>query len=79
MQLCTNHYIPVNDELADEVMAVLDREGVWDGLGDGQTLEDIIYQKLMQPGANNCPECGQRVAVNEETLGRISMEMLAHI
>lgn len=76
MQTCNNHAIPMTPELAEEIIGAIDREGMW---GDGQTLEDIVYQKLAEHHADRCPECDRPVQVSEEMLSRISMEMLAHI
>jgi hypothetical protein len=53
-------------------------EGPWYALGDGETFEDMIFAAVTSRGAIYCPECGQPVSISEESLGRLSLEMLAH-
>jgi hypothetical protein len=49
----------------------------WYALGDGNTFEDSIFTTLTERGAISCPECGAPIAVSEESLGQLAMEMLA--
>ena len=49
----------------------------WSSMGDGSTFEDMIYTTLTQRGGICCPACGDPVAVSEESLGQLAMEMLA--
>jgi hypothetical protein len=72
---CTN----LESEITEDLLERFDRERPWDSLGDGQTLEDLIYQKLAEQGAMQCPHCGRPVEPSEESLGRMSMEMLAQL
>lgn len=55
----------------------IQEEGPWNALGDGQTLEDCIHSDLMADTEAYCPQCGNAVAVSEESLGELSREVLA--
>jgi hypothetical protein len=60
--------------------AVLDRataEGPWGALGDGETFEDAVAAALADRGADRCPRCGGSATVSEESLGRLTLELLA--
>jgi hypothetical protein len=52
-------------------------DGPWFALGDGETFEDMIFTALTARGAICCPECCRPVAVQEESLGRMAMAVLA--
>jgi hypothetical protein len=59
---------------------VLDRmldDGPWYSLGDGETFEDMIFHALTSHGDIPCPDCEEAVYVSEESLGRLTMEMLS--
>jgi hypothetical protein len=61
--------------------ATLDRmthNGAWYFLGEGDTLEDMIFATLTGAGDITCPECAAPVLVTEESLGQMAMEMLNH-
>jgi hypothetical protein len=64
---------------ADEVLARMTDEGPWYALGDGETFEDMIFTALATRGVIRCPECCRPVNITEESLGRMALEMLAHI
>ena len=50
----------------------------WYCLGDGETFEDMISTALTTIAVPiRCPERSRPVAVSEESLGRLAMEMLA--
>lgn len=66
---CTPQGSPADGEMAEQLIERFNREGPWDGLGDGQTFEDIIYNKFAERG----------VTLSEESLGRLTMEMLAQM
>jgi len=61
---------------AAEVLDRMAQEGPWYALGDGETFEDMIFTSLMAEGRIRCPECGDPVSVSEESLGRLTMEVL---
>jgi DNA-directed RNA polymerase subunit RPC12/RpoP len=62
---------------AAEVLDRMTEQGPWYALGDGETFEDMIFAALTSRGLIRCPECGDPVMVSEESLGRLTMEMLA--
>jgi hypothetical protein len=58
--------------------AVFDRateEGPWNALGDGETFEDALAAALADRGTR-CPTCGEEATVSEESLGRLTLELL---
>jgi DNA-directed RNA polymerase subunit RPC12/RpoP len=61
---------------AAEILDRMTEEGPWYALGDGETFEDMIFTTLMAEGQVRCPECGDPVNVSEESLGRLTMEVL---
>lgn len=71
---CSNQTDTPPGDFTDDLLEKLNREGPWDGLGDGQTFEDILYQRLAE-----CPACGRAVAIKEEELCRMSMAMLTQL
>ena len=62
---------------AAEVLNQMIEEGLLYALGDGATFEDMIFAALTSRGAIRCPECGQPVSISEESLGRLTQEVLA--
>jgi hypothetical protein len=62
---------------AQKILELMTEEGPWYGLGEGETFEDMIFAALTERGAIYCPVCGEQVAVSEESLGKMAMEMLA--
>jgi len=60
----------------DTLWERLSIEGPWSALGDGETVEDHIAAQ-MGPGEEICcPNCGAIIEMDEETLGRLSQQML---
>ncbi len=53
------------------------QEWPWDALGDGETFEDSVAAALAHRGADRCPCCGKLATVSEESLGRLTLELLA--
>ena len=45
----------------------------------GETFEDMIFTTLTRDGHIACPECGDPVAVSEESLGRLALSMLSQL
>jgi hypothetical protein len=66
------------DSPVGEALDRLAAEGPWSALGDGETLEDRISAVLSDQDAICCPECGRAATVREESLGRVSRELLAN-
>ncbi len=60
-----------------DVLERISEEGPWAALGDGATFEDTLYRALAESDAGRCPECDAVASVNEESLGRLTMEVLA--
>ncbi len=54
----------------------LREEDSWVALGDGETVEDRLFAELSAPGTIHCPHCGAAVAIGEDDLGRMSLELL---
>lgn len=75
--LCQCRFTAAPDSPAAEVVDRMTEEGPWFALGDGETFEDMIFAALTERGCIRCPECGDPVAVNESSLGRLSREILA--
>ena len=74
---CACRFAAPPDSTTDEVVVRMFDEGPRYALGDGETFEDMIFTTLTEHGQITCPECGEPVAVSEESLGRMAMEMLA--
>jgi hypothetical protein len=74
---CSCHFRAAPDAPAAEILDRMTEEGPWYALGDGETFEDMIFAALTARGQIRCPECGDPVTVNEESLGQYTLEMLA--
>ena len=74
---CACRFCAPPDASANEVTDRMFEDGPWYALGDGETFEDMIFASLTSDGEIHCPECGNPVAVSEESLGRMSMSMLS--
>jgi hypothetical protein len=74
---CFCHFTSVDSAPPGETHDPVLRDEPWSFLGDGSTFEDLIYATLMDRGGICCPQCGAPVAVSEESLGRLAMDMLA--
>ena len=66
-------YFAADDEFQSQTLS----DEPWYALGDGNTFEDSIFATLTERGKISCPECGEAIAVNEERLGQLAMQMLA--
>jgi hypothetical protein len=51
--------------------------GPWSAVGDGETLEDSLFQALTTDGEPHCPNCGLNVPIPEEQLANLAHEVLA--
>ncbi|MBI3410610.1 MAG: hypothetical protein HY040_19920 [Planctomycetes bacterium] len=74
---CSCRFAAPPDASADEIHQQMFADGPWYALGDGNTFEDMIFSSLTERGAICCPDCGDPVAVSEESLSQLAMEMLA--
>jgi hypothetical protein len=73
---CSARFVAPPEAPADEVQSRFFEEGPAYALGDGETFEDMIFTTLTEHGNIQCPECGDAVAVSEESLGRLALAML---
>lgn len=73
---CSCSFAASPDAPAAEVLDRMAEEGPWYALGDGETFEDMIFSTLFACGSIRCSECGEAVSVSEQTLGRLTMEVL---
>ena len=73
---CSCRFVAPPDTPAAQVVERMMEEGPWYALGDGETFEDMIFASLVRQGAIDCPECGDPVSVNEESLGQFTREVL---
>jgi len=76
---CACRFACPPDATANEVTDRMFEDGPWYALGDGETFEDMIFATLTEDGDIHCPECGDPVAVSEESLGRVAMSMLSQM
>jgi hypothetical protein len=76
---CACRFAAPPETAASEVVERMLDEGPWYGLGDGETFEDMIFNALTSEGEIPCPECDEPVAVSEESLGKLAMEMLSQL
>ena len=74
---CACRFVAPPDASANEVADRMFEHGPWYALGDGETFEDMIFSSLTDEGNICCPECGDPVAISEESLGRVAMSMIS--
>ena len=73
---CSCHFAASPDTPAAEILDRMSEDGPWYALGDGETFEDMIFSTLFACGTIRCSECGEPVAVSEQSLGQLAMEVL---
>jgi hypothetical protein len=73
---CRESFLAPPEAPSAEVLDRMAEEGPWYALGDGETFEDMIFSTVFANGDIRCSECGEAVEVNEESLGRLTMEVL---
>ena len=76
---CSCRFAAPPETSANEITDRMFETGPWYALGDGATFEDMIFATLTEDGHIACPECGDPVAVSEESLGRLAMSMLTRM
>jgi hypothetical protein len=74
---CPCAFCAAPDTPADEVVERMIDDGPWFALAEGTTFEDMIFSALLLRGDIRCPQCGQAVSIQEESLGRLAEERLA--
>ena len=65
---CFGGFGALPDSGTSEILTWMVEEGPFFALGDGETMEDRIHSRLTQRGPMECPQCGQPVAIDEESL-----------
>ena len=74
---CACRFVAPPGTPAAEILDRMTDDGPWYALGDGETFEDMIFSALTSRGLIHCPDCSAPVSVSEESLGRVSKEILA--
>ena len=75
---CFTTFQPEGVEPAGDVWGRMTEEGPWYALGDGETLEDVIFSALSAGGGVRCPRCGEAVPVTQDDLCEMSQKILAN-
>jgi hypothetical protein len=75
-QHCQDRFMAAPETPAAAVFDRATEEGPWNALGDGETCEDALAAALADRGADRCPRCGEAATVSEESLGRLTLELL---
>jgi hypothetical protein len=73
---CRSHYAATPETLAAAVFDLATEQGPWNALGDGETFEDSVAAALADRAADRCPSCGEAATVSEESLGRLTLQLL---
>lgn len=73
---CCTSFVAAPDTPASKVLDRMAEEGPWYALGDGETFEDMIFSTMFACGKIRCSECGAAASVSEQSLGRLTMEVL---
>lgn len=76
---CSFRFAASPETRGAEVVNRLIDMGIWYGLGDGETFEDMIFNTLTEHGDILCPECHEPVHVAEESLSLLAREMLSQL
>ena len=75
-EACACRFVAPPQASANEVTDRMFENGPWYALGDGETFEDMIFSTLFAHGDIRCAECGGSASVSEESLGRLTLEVL---
>jgi hypothetical protein len=73
---CQRRFAAAPETPAAVVFERATEEGPWNALGDGETFEDALAAALADRGAGRCPGCGSAAMVSEESLGRLTLQLL---
>lgn len=74
---CSCQFVVGPDSPALEGLSQVAEDGPWSALGDGATFEDSLSAALDATGGVSCPRCDEAVPVSEESLGEMTMALLA--
>jgi hypothetical protein len=55
----------------------LEEAGPWSVLGDGETVEDLLYNAVVSVEEIDCPDCGASATIHEGMLGEMTHWLLA--
>jgi hypothetical protein len=73
---CDHAFTATPDTPAAEVLDRMADIGPWYAVGDGETFEDMIFSTLLACGHIRCGDCGEPATVNEQSLARMTREVL---
>jgi hypothetical protein len=73
---CLHCFVADPNTPAAEVIDRMMEVGPWQGLGDGETFEDMIFHALMEHGSIRCPQCNGPATIIEESLCQLTLEVL---
>ena len=73
---CERRFTAAPEAPISSVFDRVSQEGPWGALGDGETFEDSVAAALADRGAGCCPRCGTAATVSEESLGRLTLQLL---
>jgi hypothetical protein len=74
---CRSRFAPGPRTSIAIALGILEEAGPWSALGDGETVEDLLYNALVSAEETDCPECGSSAEVQERTLGDLTHSLLA--
>jgi hypothetical protein len=75
---CDRAFVAAPETPAAEVLGRMADQGPWYAVGDGETFEDMIFSTLLACGYIRCGDCGEPAQVNEQSLARLSLEVLGN-
>ena len=75
--ICSHPFKLSPETPAGKSLARMTADSGWHALGDGQTVEDLLYANLGEVGAISCPACGMAVPVSESDLSELAVDLLA--
>jgi hypothetical protein len=75
---CAHDFWLPSGSPAEEVLNQVAIEGPWSSLGDGETLEDRVFNVLSHEETTCCPECGGPALPREESLSQFTRELLGN-
>lgn len=73
---CQTSFVAAPETPAFRVLDRMAEDGPWYALGDGETFEDMIFSTIFATGEVRCSDCGGPASVSEQSLGRLTLEVL---
>jgi hypothetical protein len=74
---CLRRFAPGPRSAVATALKGLEEAGPWSALGDGETVQDLLYNALASAEETDCPDCGVAAKVHEGTLGDLTHSLLA--